>query len=285
VRIVTCAPGQKNIAFKIPAISLPLRRRLSSALPGVICQKRGPDGADGDSFGDNRERFEVHNRAKGPMTDPPFANISWHERCIMKRCVMPMNGHRLVEIRIHGRGGQGSVVAAYLLATAAFEDGSFGQAFPSFGPERRGAPVTAFVRIADHPVRRRCQVQAPLFLLVQDEALLHTGGITQGLKVKGAMLVNSSRSKEELSVAGNLNVMTIPATALAQQILGRPVPNTALAAAFLSLTKLVRPDALEAALARQFSGEMLDRNTRLVREAAQMVPAGAWQELCDGAGA
>ncbi len=196
-----------------------------------------------------------------------------------------MKGYKLVEIRIHGRGGQGSVVAAYLLAMAAFEDGSFGQAFPSFGPERRGAPVTAFVRIADHPVRRHCQVITPSFLLVQDEALLHAGEITEGLKAKGAMLVNSSRASEELPAARNFKVVTIPATSLAQQILGRPVPNTALAAAFLSLTKLVRLGALEAALARQFRGETLDRNTRLVREAAQMVPAGAWQELCDGAAA
>lgn len=198
---------------------------------------------------------------------------------------MPMNGHKLVEIRIHGRGGQGNVVAAYLLAAAALADGSFGQAFPSFGPERRGAPVTAFVRIADHPVRRHCQVKSPSFLLVQDEALLRTDDITAGLGEKGAMLVNSSRSKEELPVARNINLVTIPATALAQQILGRPVPNTALAAAFLSLTKLVRLDALEAALAQQFSGDTLARNTRLVREAAQMVPAGAWQELCDGTAA
>jgi pyruvate ferredoxin oxidoreductase gamma subunit len=199
--------------------------------------------------------------------------------------MMPTNGDKLIEIRIHGRGGQGSVVAAYLLAAAAFEDGSFGQAFPSFGPERRGAPVTAFVRIADHPVRRRCQVTSPAFLLVQDEALLRTGDITAGLGEKGAMLVNSSRPAEELPAARNFKLVTIPATALAQQMLGRPVPNTALAAAFLSLTKLVSLSALEAALAQQFSGETLDRNTRLVRKAAQMVPAGAWKELCDGAAA
>ncbi len=192
---------------------------------------------------------------------------------------------RLIEIRIHGRGGQGSVVAAYLIATAALEDGQFGQAFPSFGAERRGAPVTAFARVAEVPVRRRCQVSAPSFLLVQDEGLLHTADITDGLVPDGAMLVNSSRAGSEFAAARNFNLVTIPATSLANEILGRPVPNTAIVAAFLSLTNLIRADALETALARQFSGEILDRNVRLVREAARLVPAGAWKELCDGAAA
>ena len=197
---------------------------------------------------------------------------------------MPSDGNRLIEIRIHGRGGQGSVVAAYLIATAALEDGRYGQAFPSFGPERRGAPVTAFVRIADRPVRRRCQVVAPRFLLVQDEGLLH-GNVTDGLAPRGAILVNSARDSSALGVGRSFDVAAIPATALALEILGRPVPNTALVAAFLSLTGLLRPQSLDSALARQFRGETLDRNLRLVREAARLVPAGAWKELCDGAAA
>src|SRR5579885_2509204 len=118
---------------------------------------------------------------------------------------MPSDGNRLIEIRIHGRGGQGSVVAAYLIATAALEDGRYGQAFPSFGPERRGAPVTAFVRIADRPVRRRCQVVAPRFLLVQDEGLLH-GNVTDGLAPRGAILVNSARDSSALGVGRSFDV-------------------------------------------------------------------------------
>ncbi|RMD71774.1 MAG: pyruvate oxidoreductase subunit gamma, partial [Gammaproteobacteria bacterium] len=83
----------------------------------------------------------------------------------------------MIEIRIHGRGGQGNVVAAYLLAIAAFEEGKYSQAFPSFGAERRGAPVVAFVRASDTPFRRRCQVREPAFLIIQDHALLHVPGI------------------------------------------------------------------------------------------------------------
>lgn len=184
----------------------------------------------------------------------------------------------ITEIRIHGRGGQGNVVAAYLLATAAFEAGRFGQAFPSFGPERRGAPVAAFVRIADHPVRRRSQVGAPAFLIIQDEKLLHVHGITDGLPPGGGILVNSRRAAGELVFPAAARAVAIPASALAAEILGAPVPNTALIAAFLALTQLLPLEALEKALARRFDGETLRRNVRLVREAAARVPAGLWKE-------
>ncbi len=184
----------------------------------------------------------------------------------------------ITEIRIHGRGGQGNVVAAYLLATAAFEAGRFGQAFPSFGPERRGAPVAAFVRIADHPVRRRSQVRTPSFLIIQDEKLLHVHGIIDGLLPGGGILVNSRRTAAELSLPPGVGTITIPATRLAAEILGAPVPNTALIAAFLALTELLPLAALEKALARRFEGETLRRNLRLVRQAAARVPAGLWKE-------
>ena len=91
----------------------------------------------------------------------------------------------MIEVRIHGRGGQGNVVAAYLLATAAFTEGWHAQAFPAFGAERRGAPVIAFTRLNDKAIRRRCQVEAPDYLIIQDEALLHVPGITDGLKPGG----------------------------------------------------------------------------------------------------
>jgi Pyruvate/2-oxoacid:ferredoxin oxidoreductase gamma subunit len=98
----------------------------------------------------------------------------------------------LIEVRIHGRGGQGNVVAAYLLATAAIDEGHFGQAFPAFGAERRGAPVVAFVRIADRTLRRRNQVLQPDFLIIQDRALLKVPGVLDGLRPGGGILVNTS---------------------------------------------------------------------------------------------
>lgn len=191
----------------------------------------------------------------------------------------------MTEIRIHGRGGQGNVVAAYLLAMAAFEVGRFGQAFPSFGAERRGAPVAAFVRIADRVVRRRCHVREPAHLIVQDEALLHVPGTLDGLRPGGGILVNSTKSGETLSRMVGREVIAIPATSLAQEILGRPLPNTALLAAFLSLTDLLPLEALVKAASGRFKGDMLERNVQLMQRAAEQVPAGYWKEVASAASA
>lgn len=191
----------------------------------------------------------------------------------------------MIEIRIHGRGGQGNVAAAYILAGAAFEDSRFSQAFPSFGAERRGAPVTAFVRIADKPFSRRCQVIHPGYLIIQDEALLHVPGVTEGLLPGGGILVNSTRSSAELKELTGLDMVSIPANALAKKILGRPVPNTALLSAFLALTGMVSLEALVKGLGQRFKGDVLERNTKLVNEAAGMVPAGIWKDADHGANA
>ena len=184
----------------------------------------------------------------------------------------------MIEIRIHGRGGQGNVVAAYLLATAAIEEGRYGQAFPAFGAERRGAPVVAFTRIADQPIRRRCQVREPAFLIIQDQALLQVPGVTDGLQPGGRILVNSSRPSAELCAELRKEVVALPATALANQILGRPVPNTALLSAFLTLTEILPREALVRSLGGRFKGAVLERNTQLIEAAAQQVEAGGWKE-------
>ncbi|CAA7618077.1 2-oxoacid:acceptor oxidoreductase family protein [Magnetospirillum sp. UT-4] len=184
----------------------------------------------------------------------------------------------MIEVRIHGRGGQGNVVAAYLLATAAFETGRHCQAFPSFGAERRGAPVTAFVRIADVPIRRRCQVAEPAFLVVQDSGLLHIPATVDGLKPGGGVLVNSPLSSADLSAECGRPTIALPATALARDIIGKPMPNVALLAAFLTLTGILPTEALAKALAHRFKGDMLERNTKLIEAAAALVPAGAWRE-------
>ena len=182
----------------------------------------------------------------------------------------------MLEIRIHGRGGQGNVVAAYLLAMAAFEEGRYGLAFPNFGAERRGAPVMAFVRIADKPIRRRDQVRTPAFLIVQDEALLHVPGVMEGLLTGGRILVNSNRSGQELSQHYDKPIMSIAASSLAQQILGRPVPNTALLAAFATLTQILSQESLRKVLHQRFKGSVLERNLQLIQTAAEQVPAGLW---------
>jgi len=191
----------------------------------------------------------------------------------------------VLEVRIHGRGGQGNVVAAYLLATVAINEGRFAQAFPAFGAERRGAPVTAFVRIAKDAFRRRSQVREPAFLIVQDQSLLHVEGVTDGLPADGGILVNSSLSSRVLSQQLGREAIAMPATNLAKELLGRPVPNTALLAGFLALTHMLPLESLVSSLAERFSGEMLERNTRLIEEAAKQVPPGHWKEVAHAHGA
>jgi pyruvate ferredoxin oxidoreductase gamma subunit len=191
----------------------------------------------------------------------------------------------LIEVRIHGRGGQGNVVAAYLLATAAIDEGHFGQAFPAFGAERRGAPVVAFVRIADRTLRRRNQVLQPDFLIIQDRALLKVPGVLDGLRPGGGILVNTSLDAATLGEQLGHEVVTLPATQLAKTHLGRPVPNTALLAAFLALTEMLPMTALTGALGQKFKGDILERNLRLIEAAAQQVPAGQWKEMAHAQGA
>ena len=178
----------------------------------------------------------------------------------------------MIEIRIHGRGGQGNVVAAYLLATAAIDEGWHAQAFPAFGAERRGAPVTAFVRLARFPFRRRNQILHPDFLIIQDPALLHVPGVLDGLKEGGAVLMDGTKPP------AGVEAVALPATKLAQEYLGRPVPNTALAAAFFTLTGLLPLTALAGALKARFRGPVLAANLRLIEAAAAAVEAGRWRE-------
>lgn len=184
----------------------------------------------------------------------------------------------MIEIRIHGRGGQGNVVAAYLLAAAAYAEGRHGQAFPNFGAERRGAPVTAFVRIAGEAIRRRSQVRSPAYLIIQDHALLHTPGVLDGLQDGGTILINSTMHGEEISNQLGREVISIPATKLAQEILGRPVPNTALLAAFLALTEMLPLSALDKALQARFRGSVLEKNLELIHRAADLVPKSLWRK-------
>lgn len=189
----------------------------------------------------------------------------------------------MLEIRIHGRGGQGNVVAAYLLAAAAIDAGRFAQAFPAFGAERRGAPVAAFVRIDEHPIRRRCQVREPLFLIVQDPALMEVPGTLSGLQPAGTVLVDGPEAA--IDDSGDNEIIRIPATRLAMEHIGRPVPNTALLAAFITLTQLMPLSGLLDALAERFKGPVLDKNRALVEAAAGTVEAGRWREVAHAVGA
>lgn len=155
------------------------------------------------------------------------------------------------------------------------------QAFPAFGAERRGAPVTAFVRTDQHPIKLRSQVRTPDYLIVQDGTLLHDTGITAGLKPTGAMIVNSSQESAAIMEQFGHRTVCLPAGEVAMSEIGRPIPNTVLLAGLLSLTELFPLDALGKALSRRFTGDTLEKNLRLIEIAEGLVERGAWRATTD----
>ncbi|MFB3766030.1 MAG: pyruvate ferredoxin oxidoreductase subunit gamma [Methanotrichaceae archaeon] len=175
------------------------------------------------------------------------------------------------EIRIHGRGGQGSVTAAELIAIAAFEDKKFSQAFPAFGVERRGAPVMAFARIADKPIRIRSQVYEPDYVVVQDVTLLDVVNVASGLKPDGKIIINTDRPKEKLKLDTEAEVVTIDATRIAMDILGRPIVNTTMLGAFCGATKEVGLSSLNEAISERFKGELGRKNLLAIKTAYERV--------------
>jgi 2-oxoacid:acceptor oxidoreductase gamma subunit (pyruvate/2-ketoisovalerate family) len=154
----------------------------------------------------------------------------------------------MTSVRFHGRGGQGAVIASKLLATAFFREGWQVQAFPSFGAERTGAPVAAFLRADAKPITAHCHVYEPDHVIVLDQALLQTTDVTAGLAEGGWILVNTSRPPGELDLVGRFNVGTVNGTAIAlAHGLGsraNPIVNTAIIGAFASLTGLVRLESV-----------------------------------------
>ena len=180
----------------------------------------------------------------------------------------------MFQVRIHGRGGQGVVTAAEVLSVAAFLDGQESQAFPSFGAERMGAPVVAFCRIDQKPIRAHEPVSTPDAVIVQDPTLLRGGvDVVAGLARDGFFLINSDKTIEALGLsalaarlpAGRARV--INAGAIAAKHLGRPLPNTPLLGAFVGLTDAVRLESLLAALREKFPGEMGIKNAAAAEEA------------------
>lgn len=172
----------------------------------------------------------------------------------------------MFEVRVHGRGGQGVVTAAEMLSVAAFLEGKHAQAFPTFGSERTGAPVTAFCRIADVRIRSREPIVEPDALIVQDPTLLHQVDVFGAAGPDAYVLLNTGRALDELGLAelaerfrpGRL--VTVPASELARAHLGRPLPNAALLGAFSVLTGVVSIDSVAAAIRRRFPGTTGDRN-------------------------
>lgn len=183
----------------------------------------------------------------------------------------------MLQIRIHGRGGQGVVTAAEMLSIAAFEQGRHAQAFPSFGSERTGAPVVAFCRIDEREIRLREPIIAPDVLIVQDPTLLHQVDVFQGLQPAGYVLINSKRSFHDLGLAEIEQrhqadrLVTVPATEIALEHLGRPLPNAVLLGGFAALSGLVTLDAVAHSIRQTFSGKVAEANIAAAREAYEFV--------------
>jgi pyruvate ferredoxin oxidoreductase gamma subunit len=177
------------------------------------------------------------------------------------------------QVRIHGRGGQGVVSAAEMLSIAAFLEGRWAQAFPSFGSERMGAPVMAFCRMSDREIRLREPVTEPDASIVQDPTLLNQISCFDGLSRNGYVLINSTRAVEDLGIDRVLRDLpmshcrTVPATDLALQYIGRPVPNAAMLGAFCAVTGHISLESLEAAIRKKFSGPVGENNVKAARAA------------------
>ncbi len=171
------------------------------------------------------------------------------------------------EIRFHGRGGQGAVLAAELLVLAAFEDGTYGQAFPAFGGERRGAPVQAFIRLDTRPIRVRYRVTAPDWLMILDPTLLGMVDVLQGLQPDGLVILNSERPPSGLEWTREALVFCVPATRIAVEILGQPIANSAMLGAFAAATGAVSLAAVQKAFLHRFPGELGARNSRAAEAA------------------
>jgi pyruvate ferredoxin oxidoreductase gamma subunit len=186
----------------------------------------------------------------------------------------------MLQVRIHGRGGQGVVTAAELLSLAAFDEGRHAQAFPTFGSERMGAPVTAFCRIDDRPIRAREPIAEPDALIVQDPTLLHQVAVFSGLATDGYVLINTERDLSALGLDELTDrmrhpdrVVAVPATQLAREHLGRPLPNAVLLGAFAALTGAVSLDALTTAIGEKFAGRTAEGNVRGAEAAFRAVQA------------
>ncbi|MBN1325609.1 2-oxoacid:acceptor oxidoreductase family protein [Candidatus Falkowbacteria bacterium] len=178
------------------------------------------------------------------------------------------------EIRIHGRGGQGNVKLAEIIAIAAFEDGKSPQAFPSFGVERRGAPVTAFVKIDNKFIRSREQVYHPDYLIIQDPSILGVENVFAGCKKNTVIIINSDKSPKALCPGVSYKVICMPANEISLKIIGKPITNTALLGAFAAYYKFSTKSlekAIKINLGERLDKEIIDKNIKAMHEAYDWV--------------
>ncbi len=173
------------------------------------------------------------------------------------------------EIIFHGRGGQGAVTAAELIATAAINKGKFAQAFPSFGPERRGAPVVAFCRVDDKKIHIRAKVYNPDVVIVLDAGLLALLDPTDGLKKGGIIIINTHKAPDQFTATGTAGIRTavVDANSIATQELGRVIVNTTMIGAFIKATGIITIDDVREPLMERFGSKLGARNMKALERA------------------
>lgn len=183
-----------------------------------------------------------------------------------------MIDNQIVEIRWHGRGGQGAVTSSELVAKAAIDEGKYAQAFPSFGPERRGAPVLSFNRIRnDRPIRNRTGITEPDIVVVLDPSLIHIANVSSGLKEGGTLIVNTAKNEDIIAKFGSKwRIATIDATRIAREILGVPITNTTMIGAMVKATGLIDIKSFKEPTRERF-GRLAERNIDAMNRAYREV--------------
>ena len=185
----------------------------------------------------------------------------------------------MFQVRIHGRGGQGVVSGAEMLSVAAFVEGRYAQAFPSFGSERMGAPVMAFCRIDAKEIRLREPVLEPDAVIIQDLTLLHQVDLFKGLSERGYILINSTRSFKDLGLDDFMRgfsprrLCNVPATEIAMKHVGRAVPNAPLLGAFAAITGQIKIESVIAAIREKFAPALAEKNVAAASEVYALVLA------------
>lgn len=174
-----------------------------------------------------------------------------------------------LNVVIHGRGGQGAVTFSQIVAVALNESGKFCQAFPSFGPERCGAPVQAFVRISDNPIKIRSQIYNPDIAVVLDSSLLNMVDVTEGMNKDGILIINSNVSKDKLNIKNknNFKIYSVDASSVALKTFGKDIVNTAMIGAFAKITDIVKIDSVYNGISQKFSDkELIELNKKAIKE-------------------
>jgi len=178
----------------------------------------------------------------------------------------------ILEVRWHGRGGQGAWTASELLARTAISEGKHVQSFPEFGPERMGAPVTAFTRISTRPIKIHCAVYEPDVVAVLDPTLLRTVPVTSGIGEEGIIVINSKDGPREVRRSLNTEkgtVWTVPAIEIAIKILGLPITNTAMLGAVARATEIISLENVEKVVKERFRLDIAEKNFAVIKEAYQ----------------